>query len=179
MKLARWWVTFVALAAGASLAGQTAGKPDPWADLRFLVGSWEAKATGGKAQAQAAGTYSFRLELRDHVLARHSSYASCKGPEDFNCEHGDLLYIYPEGPGLRAIYFDNEGHVIHYAVTVARAGRAELLSDRSLPGPQFRLTYERKGDQLAGKFEIRMPGQEDFSAYLEWVGGRAGGGESP
>ncbi len=157
-------------------AAQTAPKADPWAQLRFLIGTWEAKTTGGGAQAQGRGTYSFRLELREHVLVRHSSYAACKGPEDFNCEHGDVLYLYPEAPvgALRAIYFDNEGHVIHYAVTVPKPGTVVLESDADRPGPRFRLSYELTGGAMAGKFEMRMPGQADFASYLEWSGGRTG-----
>jgi len=63
---------------------QTPAKPDPWAGLRFLIGSWEAKTTGGVAQAQASAGYSFRLELRDHVLARHSRSGACTAPDDFD-----------------------------------------------------------------------------------------------
>ncbi len=39
------------------------------------------------------------------------SNAGCKGPDDFNCDHDDLLYIFRDSPGqpLKAIYFDNEG----------------------------------------------------------------------
>ncbi len=176
MNLLRWLVFL--FVCGGTVPAQTAAAPDPWAGLRFLVGTWEAKTTGGNAHAQGTGSYTFRLELRDHVLARHSHYASCKGPEDFNCEHGDLLYIYPDGRGqaLRAIYFDNEGHVIHYAVSAPRPGRVELLSDGSQPGPQFRLTYELNGDVMAGKFQMRMPGQGEFATYLEWSGGKQGAG---
>lgn len=168
----------LAFLAMGTLLAQTATKPDPWAGLRFLVGTWEAKTTGGSAQAQGTGSYTFRLELRDHVLARHSSYASCKGPEDFNCEHGDLLYIYPEGPGqaLKAIYFDNEGHVIHYSVSVPRPGMVVLLSDPGGPGPQFRLSYDLGGNVMTGKFQMRMPGKADFGTYLEWSGGKQGTG---
>ena len=160
--------------AGGTLLAQSATKPDPWAGLRFLIGTWEAKTTGGGAQAQGAGEYTFRLELRGHVMARHSSYASCKGPEDFNCEHGDLLYIYPEGngQGFRGIYFDNEGHVIHYAVSVPGPGTVVLLSDPGGQGPQFRLSYELTGGVMTGKFQMKMPGQADFATYLEWTGAR-------
>jgi hypothetical protein len=172
MKQVLWLMTLFALMAGGSVEGQGGKRPDPWEGLRFLLGTWEAKTTGGNAQAQGTGTYTFRLELKDHVLARHSGYEACKGPEDFNCEHGDLLYIYPEGAGLRAIYFDNEGHVIHYAVSVAKPGMVVMVSDPAGPGPQFRLTYELNGDLMAGKFEIKMPGKADFGTYLEWSGRR-------
>jgi hypothetical protein len=145
---------------------------DPWKSLRFLLGTWDAKTLGGSAKAAAAGTYSFRLEMKDHVLARHSGREKCEGPADFNCQHDDLLYVYQETPGqsYEAIYFDNEGHIIHYDVSVPSASTAIFLSDHSHPGPQFRLTYALSGGLMNGKFQMRMPGQTEFTSYLEWSG---------
>lgn len=147
---------------------------DPWKGLRFLLGTWEAKTQGGSAGASASGTYTFRLELGGHVLARHSASSGCTGPADFNCEHGDLLYLYQDATGqpLKAIYFDNEGHVIHYEVTSPAPKRVVLASPAIPNGPQFRLTFELKGALMLGKFEVRMPGQSEFRSYLEWSGGR-------
>ena len=145
-----------------------------WGPLEFLIGSWEAKTRGGSAGADSSGTYTFRLELRGQVLARHSSSAGCKGPVDFDCEHSDLLYVYLAAGGspYRAVYFDNEGHVIYYDVSIPAPLTAVFLSKASEPGPQFRLTYERKGSTMSGRFEIRMPGQAEFRPYLEWSGGK-------
>lgn len=159
----------------SNLWGQTKTAPsgDSWQLLAFLIGTWEAKTQGGSAGASASGTYSFGFELHKHVLARHTiDRGACKGPADFDCDHGDLLYIYPEGAGtsLKAIYFDNEGHVIHYDVSAATPTSAVFLSDASQPGPQFRLSYELKGSTMYGKFEVRPPGQKDFMAYLQWSG---------
>src|SRR5215831_6339460 len=100
----------------AAQKAATSRPADPWQPLRFLIGTWEAKTSGGTAGATVSGAYTFRLELRDHVLARHTTSTGCKGPTDYDCDHGDLLYVYTESPGtgLKAIYFDNEGHVIHY-----------------------------------------------------------------
>jgi hypothetical protein len=147
---------------------------DPWKALRFLLGTWEAKTQGGSAGAAGSGTYTFRLELKDHVLARHSAAAGCKGAADFDCEHGDLLYVYQDGAGqpLKAIYFDNEGHVIHYEVTTPAPNTAVLVSAASQEGPQYRLIYELKAAVMWCKFQIRMAGQGDFRSYLEWSGGR-------
>ena len=128
----------------AQIPAQTPAKPDPWAGLRFLLGSWEAKTTGGVAQAQVSAGYAFRLELRDHLLARHSRRGVCTAPDDFDCQHSDLLYIYPvaDGPALEAIYFDNEGHVIHYGVTTPRPNTVVFISDPALSGHQYRLSYK-------------------------------------
>ena len=154
-----------------------AQKPDttgPWAGVRFLIGTWEAKTTGGQAQVQSTGTYSFRLELRDHVLARRTAYGTAKARTTSIASTRTCFTSTPGGPGqsLRAIYFDNEGHVIHYAVSVPKPGTAVLLSDADQPGPQFRLSYELNAGVMTGKFQMRMPGQQEFASYLEWSGKR-------
>ncbi len=69
---------------------------------------------------------------------------------------------------MSAIYFDNEGHVIHYAVTLPTAIEAVFLSTE--PGPQFQLVYERRDATLSGKFQMRMPGASAWHLYLEWSG---------
>jgi hypothetical protein len=144
-----------------------------WSTLSFLEGTWDAKATGNGGAA-AMGSYIFRLELRDHILARHGNLNQCKGPSTFDCDHGDLLYIYRDAltQPLKAIYFDNEGHVIHYDVSTPSPTSAVFLSDNSQPGPQFRLAYELKGQVMHGTFQIRMPGQQEWKSYLEWSGGK-------
>ena len=121
------------------------------------------------------GTYTFRLELDNHVLARHAvSDSTARKSATFDYKHGDLFYVYQDMPGqpLKAIYFDNEGHVLHYAVTTPAPASVLFLSN-SPPGvPQFRLIYERKGDTMAGKFQILPPGQKDWMSYLEWSGSK-------
>jgi hypothetical protein len=164
---------FILTVIGAGLLGaQTSTtENEQWNALRFLEGTWEAATQGGAAKATVIGTYSFRKELSGHILARHSSASGCKGPADFDCDHGDLLYIFPEGQGpLKAIYFDNEGHVIHYNVTAPTPTSAVFISDGSTPGPRFRLVYELKERVMSGKFQMQMPGKTDWTSYLEWSG---------
>jgi hypothetical protein len=144
---------------------------DPFQTLSFLEGTWNAMAQG-KGGAAATGSYTFRLELANHVLARHSYTSACKGPADYNCEHGDLSHIFQQVAKLKAIYFDSEGHVIHYDVTTPEVNTAVFLSDGSTPGPQFRLTYALKGDIMSGKFQMQMPGQTSWNSYLEWSGSK-------
>ncbi len=147
---------------------------DPWKPLQFLVGTWEAKTAGGSAGAVSSGTYAFQMELKNHVMVRRTFGGQCKGPADFNCEHNDVLYTYIKAPGERwkAIFFDNEGHVIYYNVSVPRPNNVVFSSDAVQPGPAYRLSYELKDKELSGKFEMRLPGQSVFTSYLEWSGGR-------
>jgi hypothetical protein len=176
MKIfSRLLLTFFAFPLVAQNASSTGA--DPWKAVAFLEGTWfTSTTTEGSSHGHVTGTYTFRRELANHVLVRHTiDIESCKGPASFDCDHGDLLYIYQDTPGqpLRAIYFDNEGHVIHYDVSTPDSTTAIFLSDRSQPGPQYRLIYELKGATMSGKFQMHMPGQQsDWKSYLEWTGER-------
>ena len=112
---------------------------DPWKALVFLEGTWDAHAQAGSAGARSNGTYTFKPELKHHVLVRRSDSAACNGPANFDCEHSDALYVYQEAENepLKAIYFDNEGHVIHYAVSTPDSNTAVFISDVRNPGHSF------------------------------------------
>jgi hypothetical protein len=144
----------------------------PFAALAFLEGNWSATSTG--QGAAASGSYRFTRELGGHVLARHARTAECKGGATLDCEHGDLLYVYAEGPGqaLRAIYFDSEGHVLHYTVSTPQPDTVEFVSEAAEPGPRFRLMYALAGGVMKGRFQMQAPGQTAWRSYLEWSGSR-------
>ena len=164
----------IALTQAQSDRALSAPAEDPWNALSFLEGTWDARTQSGSAGAEATGTYTFKPELKHHVLARHSERAACKGPKAYDCKHGDLLYIYQEAQGqpLRALYLDSEGHVIHYTVSTPEAATALFVSEASPSGPQFQLVYQLKDGVMSGKFQMRMPGQADWKSYLEWSGGK-------
>ena len=161
-------VILVLLASGLHAQAPAQVPGTPLDSLKFLEGTWEAKTPGGATGPAVTGTYVFRKELDGHILARHSSSDGCKGPADF--DRHDLLYVYLEGQSLKAIYFDGEGHVIHYDVSTPTPATAVFLSSGSQAGPRFRLTYERKDAAMAGKFQMLMPGQTEWRSYLEWSG---------
>ena len=157
------------------LAAQTtpAAQPDPFQALSFLEGTWDANVQNNAA-VTLSGRYTFQRELNGHILARHAtSDPNCKAPANFDCSHTDLLYVFRDFPGapLKAIYFDSEGHVIHYDVSTPAPTQVMFLSTSSA-GPQFQLTYELKSGVLTGRFQMRMPGQTEWRTYLEWSGGR-------
>src|SRR5277367_347670 len=111
-----------------------AAPTDPWEALGFLEGTWDAHTQGGSAKAQSSGTYTFSPELKHHVLVRRTGDgAACKGPASFDCGHNDVLYVYQDAQNqpLKAIYFDNEGHVIHYDVSTPDASTAIFISGAS------------------------------------------------
>ncbi|MGB9005283.1 MAG: hypothetical protein WCB96_06130 [Candidatus Aminicenantales bacterium] len=159
-------VTAVSLAAAA-------GKLEA---LNFLLGEWGA--TGSGSPGEASGTATFAPSLQGQVILR-SSYADYPATATAPAlRHEDLMVIYSPAEGtFRADYYDNEGHIIRYAVSVPEPGRAVFLSDAVSGAPRFRLTYKLEPDGLLrGEFEIAPPARpEAFSRYLAWESRRAEG----
>ena len=137
---------------------------DPFAPLRFLLGTWVGEGDG--QPGRTAGEASFSLELGGHALVRRSWADTPAAPGRAASRHEDRITVYPEGGRLRALYVDNEGHVIHYNV-MATAEDAVFLGDAG-PGPRFRLTYRRTGAETVSlTFDIAPPGKpEAFVTYL-------------
>jgi hypothetical protein len=143
--------------------------PDPFAGLHFLAGEWTATRSGKTDEATSA-SFTFARDLGGKVLVRrnHAEYAPRSGEKE-GVVHDDLMVVYPEAGSLRAVYFDNEGHVIRYAISTGD-GRAAFESESGAPGPRFKLEYERREDgSLAIAFSIAPPGK----AYRPYLSGTA------
>jgi hypothetical protein len=135
------------LLAACCLSAQSA---DPWKPLQFLAGEWIGEGAG--SPGESSGACSFTFDLQRKVMIRRS-YA-----ESSNGRHDDLMVIYLS-KALKAIYFDNEGHVIDYAVE-AGPDSVRFLNE------QYRLTYRKAGeDKLTLDFDIAPPGKP-FANYL-------------
>ena len=160
-------VSFLVLS-GAATAQQP--KDSNWEGLRPLLGKWTAEGGGQPGQASAGG-FSFDFDLQGKVLVRrnYSEYPATGGKPA--SRHDDLMVIYKEpDQRTRAVYFDNEGHVIHYSVFLSEDKRTiTLLSDSVPTAPRFRLIYNLlKDDSLSIEFDIAPPGKPDsFSKYVE------------
>jgi hypothetical protein len=79
-----------------------------------------------------------------------------------------VVYKNQEGNPAKAIYFDNESHVIRYNITYADR-KIVLTSEPNPATPRFRLVYELLEDSLVNiRFEMAMPNApEEFKLYLE------------
>jgi hypothetical protein len=173
------------LSAQSAAAPAAAPAPDPLAPLSFLLGTWvAATGTTGSSGGQVVGTYTFSRDLGGHALQRTGTVASCKGPQDFDCNHHDQLTIFPDanavaahGASLLALYLDNEGHVIYYTITLPNPHTAVFLSQGPANGPKFKLIYHLEGSGpkavMSGKFQGAAPGSDEYRSYLEWSGGRS------
>ena len=138
---------------------------DSWKKLEFLLGDW-AGAAGEKdtPMGSGQGSFSFQPELNRKIVVRRNTARYGSG-----AAHDDLMVIYLDSPAAppRAIYFDSEGHVIHYSLTFPAPDRVVFESDAAQPGPRYRLTYWREGGSLQGRFEIRTGAE--YQTYLSWT----------
>ncbi len=163
-------LTWMMLAAHSFAQSRELG--DVWGRWSFVIGDWEGIGSGDPGKG--AGRFSFAPDLDRKILVRKnfSEYPSKPG-ERTGIRHRDLMIVYPddERSAFRAVYFDNEGHVIHYLVTFPAKQPAVTFESDLKPGvPRYRLDYEMESDNtLLITFSIALPGQ----AYKTYVQGKS------
>jgi hypothetical protein len=158
------------------LTSQQSASPN-WQDWGFLLGEWEG--TGSGQPGQGAGKFTFKPDLQRRVLVRtnYAEYPATKEAPAFR--HDDLMIVFREsssGPA-KAVYFDSEGHVIHYGVRIDESTKtATFVSEPAAGMPNYRLTYIGKGpDSVSIRFEIAPPDKPDqFQTYIEASARRTG-----
>ena len=156
------------LALGALCQAQQMSSTE-WKKFQFLLGSWNAAGSG--VPGEGAGEFSFTLDLQKRVLVRrsHTDYPAAANRPAF--AHDDLMIVYGDDQRVfHADYFDNEGHVIRYAIEFsADENSCTFVSESAASQPRFRLTYSKvKDGQLRIKFEIASPNQpNEFKTYVE------------
>jgi hypothetical protein len=144
-------------------AGQQVTKWDKWS---FLIGEWRGEGSG--QPGQGGGSFSFAFDLDKNVLIRksHSEYPATETKPKII--HDDLMIVYSDAANspLKAVYFDNEGHVINYSVKYSEES-ITLTSDKIANVPVFRLTYTFiDNNTVDTKFEMSQDG-EKFMTYIE------------
>jgi hypothetical protein len=151
--MTRRWMLMLALCASMPLCAQDDAA---WKKLDFLIGKWIGVA-GPKETPLGAGqgAFSFQPELNRKIIVRRNEARYESG-----ASHDDLMVIYLEG-GPRAIYFDSEGHTIHYLVSFP-AAESVVFESEAGQGPLYRLSYWMEKGVLQGKFEV------GGKTYLTW-----------
>ncbi len=138
-----------------------------WGPVEFLMGRWTGE--GGGQPGVGSGAFTLTPDLQGKILLRKNfaTYPATAGQPAFR--HDDLMIVYREAQSaeLRAMYWDNEGHVISYVVQPAAERGVTFLSDAPPARMRYRLTYLPVGkDKIKIRFEIAPPGK-DFTTYLE------------
>ena len=139
-----------------------------WERWQYMMGAWNGEGSG--QPGTGSGSYTLKPKLGGCILER-------KGVTDIPAmngrpavHHEDVMIIYKntEGNPVKALYFDNEKHVIPYDITYSD-NKIILVSEANSATPRFRLTYEKLEDkQMNIRFEMAMQGApDDFKMYLE------------
>jgi hypothetical protein len=137
-----------------------------WGKWEWLMGEWIGEGSG--QPGQGGGMFSFMPDLDKKILVRksHSEYPTAENKPKI--VHDDLMIVYPDytGSPSKAIYFDNEGHTIHYTITYSDTSII-FTSDKIPNVPVFRLTYTLLNkDAVNTKFEMSKDG-EKYTTYIE------------
>ncbi len=166
------WV-LVLLSAVAPAAQTAAQNPGPdWSAFQFVLGEWFGEAGG--EPGQGTGSFRFASELQGRILVRHSRTVFPGSQNQPALVHDDLLIVYQEKEGTKAVYWDNEGHVIRYEVTVGTDGSLSFISPRVPGAPRQRLTYRLLPDgRLSTSFALASPDKPDeFKVHVEGISRR-------
>ena len=137
-----------------------------WQKWNWLVGNWAGEGSG--TPGNGGGWFSLQPDLGGKVLVRknHSEYpATINRPK---VVHDDLMIIYLDHAGqpANAIYFDNEGHTINYAITYLEKSII-FTSVKVQNMPVFRLSYTSLDTETIDvKFETSRDGKT-FQTYTE------------
>jgi hypothetical protein len=152
------------------LAAQQPVKAADWSAWQFILGEWVGTGSGAPGQGTGSFTFSYDLEKRILVRKNHTEFPKTDKSPAFT--HEDLMIVYQENDRTKAVYWDNEGHVINYIAGFSQDGnKLYFTSEAAAQAPRFRLVYEKLGDnKMNNVFEIAAPGKPDqFSKYLEAV----------
>ncbi len=164
MRVIPFIIIFILLSSMASFAQHDSNM---WERFEYLIGTWEGEGNGKPGQGK--GIFSFKLDLDKNILLRtsHSEYPPMQGRPA--ATHNDLMIIYRDSMGApnKAIYFDNEQHVINYSITFSENKNIVFTSDKIPNSPRFRLTYKVIDDVTVDTiFEISKDG-EHFFTYIQ------------
>jgi len=160
-------VTLLLLLQGTALArAQTA---NAWQDWQMVIGDWIGDEGHGQPGSPSSSSFSFSPELDGTILTRRdrADYPAFQGRPAFT--HAGLMVIYRDeaSHAFRAQSFDNEGHVIEYAIDIVPGKRIVFTSPARSAAPTYRLVYETGAQGLAIRFEIAPPNRPaDFTLYV-------------
>jgi hypothetical protein len=147
---------------------------DQWSKFRFLIGEWISVDSDQPVKSE--GAFEFKFDLDENILVRtNKTIIPAKIQNAKPIIHRDLLIIYPSGEitAMKAIYFDNEKHIIQYSVSFPENKTCVVFESENTPAaPRFRLSYEIESDGLLSiDFSIASPGSS-FKTYLKGLAKR-------
>lgn len=139
-----------------------------WEALKFLLGKWKGQADG--TMGHGPGTLEVKTELDGKIVTARNEQIFF-APDGEGYTYHSLMTIYLSGIDRKAMFFDNEGHVIRYDVQLSTEPRKVTFVSVPMPFvPRFRFSYTDKGDgSILVNFESAPA--NDPEAFVPYVGG--------
>jgi hypothetical protein len=166
----RWLI--VVLVACCLTPAQTPPRPDPFAPLRFFVGTWRGEQNGEPGHGASERTYGFVLNDRFLQVRNKSTYP----PQEKNKSgeiHQDMGMIGYDKARKKFVFrqFHTEGFVNIYVQEETNDTKKLVFVSESIenisPGWRARETYLLLNDnEFIERFELAEPGK-DFALYAE------------
>ena len=162
-------IVFLGAAVGAQ---QGASRPDRFAPLRFLAGTWRGDQAGQPGRGTAERTYQFILNDRFLQETNTSTYAPQEKNKDGEVHHHLSMISYDTARKVFVFrQFHTEGFVNTYVQQPSADDKAIVFMSEAIEnipaGYRARETYTiLSRDEFTERFEIAEPGK-DFELYSE------------
>lgn len=161
----------VMVSAAAAQDAPPPAPPDPFAPVRFMVGTWKGESSGQSGNGTSERTYAF--ELGELFLVSHNTAVFPPQPKNEKGEtHRDAGFISYDRMRKLLVFrqFHSEGFVNQYLLDLA-AGRADAVVfvteaiENIAPGWRARESYRKTGpDTMIETFELAGP-RQPFEVY--------------
>jgi hypothetical protein len=145
--------------------------PDPFAPIRFMVGTWKGDSSGQSGKGTSERTYAF--ELGDAFLvARNTAVYPPQPKNDKGETHRDAGFVSYDKLRKTLVFrqFHSEGFVNQYLLD-PKATRGDTvvfvteMIENIMPGWRARETYQKTGpDTMVETFELAEP-RKEFEVY--------------
>ena len=148
-----------------------AARPDPFAPIRFMVGTWKGESSGQSGKGTSERTYAF--ELGDAFLVARNTAVYPPQPKNEKGEtHRDTGFISYDKLRKTLVFrqFHSEGFVNQYLLdpNATREDTVVFVTEtieNIMPGWRARETYRKTGpDTMVETFELAEP-RKEFEVY--------------
>jgi hypothetical protein len=162
----------IALVTAQTSAQQGTSKPDRFAALRFLAGTWRGDQAGQPGRGTAERTYQFILNDRFLQETNTSTYPPQEKNKNGEVHHHLSMISYDTARKLVVFrQFHTEGFVNTYVQQPTADDKAIVFVSEAIEnipaGYRARETYTiLSRDEFTERFEIAEPGK-DFELYSE------------
>jgi hypothetical protein len=143
---------------------QRGAATDRWKEFRFLIGNWSGDGVG--PAGQGIGDLSVETDLNETIL-KMTNVQNFTGKDRKTTYRGTMIV----SAGSKALFLDNEGHVLHYTITFGPK-TITFLSQPEPNSPRFRFSYlDLGGNHMKCSFDIAPP--PNLDKYTIHVSGTA------